>query len=40
MNIALLPIVLKRDLSALAHFNLVGIIGILYIILVVIAEMP
>ena len=40
MTVVLLPIVLKRDLSALAHFNLLGIISIMYTILLVMGETP
>ena len=40
LNLLLLPVVLVRDLSALAHFNLVGILAIMYVIMVVIGQMP
>ena len=36
MNLLLMPICLMRDLSSLAHFNLLGIIAILYIVTVII----
>jgi len=36
LNLLLLPVVLVRDLSALSHFNLLGIISIIYIIIIVV----
>ncbi len=40
LNILMLPVVLKRNLSALAHFNFLGILAIGYVIILLICQGP
>jgi amino acid permease len=40
LNLILMPICLKKDLSGLAHFNLFGILAILYLVILIIAQTP
>ena len=40
LNLILMPVCLKKDLSGLSHFNLFGILAILYLVILIVAQTP